>query len=417
MVSYPFETRALRVQQPLGAYYVAIIPARVLLDVAYSHAMSASLNADGVGYTVDGTQRLAQPKRLDQITDYIDRFDAAFPNSVILAANFDRDTGLIVDLEEDAPNDDPEDDEASKAAAAKLDKIWTVEELTDGCHRLRIPSAEKLAAIIDGQHRLYGFAKAKPDRLDMDLICAVFLDLPKPFQASLFATINSTQKPVDKSLTYELFGYNISDETEEHWTPDKLAVFLTRKLNTEEGSPLRGRVVVAPKRDARLAALDDPKAWKVSTAVVVEGILKLISSNPKRDTNEMLTPPIKRRSELRAAFKDRSPLREAFLETNDAVIYAMALNYLKACDEVFWQPAPAGSFIVKTVGVQALLDVLRHIATEAYESRDISVAHFLSRLRPAGSIDFTADVFKNASGSGRSIIRREIERRMGVGRA
>jgi hypothetical protein len=42
----------------------------------------------------------------------------------------------------------------------------------------------------------------------MQLICSIFFELPKPYQAQLFATINSTQKPVDKSLTYELFGYN-----------------------------------------------------------------------------------------------------------------------------------------------------------------------------------------------------------------
>jgi hypothetical protein len=60
--------------------------------------------------------------------------------------------------------------------------------------------------------------------------------------------LNSTQKRVDKSLTYELFGYNISEEKEEYWTPDKLAVFLTRKLNTEENSPLSGRILIAPTR-------------------------------------------------------------------------------------------------------------------------------------------------------------------------
>jgi hypothetical protein len=46
----------------------------------------------------------------------------------------------------------------------------------------------------------------------MSLVCSVYFDLPRPFQAQLFATINSTQKRVDRSLTYELFGYNIVEE-------------------------------------------------------------------------------------------------------------------------------------------------------------------------------------------------------------
>src|SRR3989344_1980881 len=422
MITFPYEARALRVDQPLGTYYVTVLPARLLLDVAYSHAMTARLNPDGVGYTVDGTQRLSQPKRLDQITDYIDRFDAAFPNSIILAANFDAETGLIVDLEDDEADDDDDENtltspqtqgQGASAPTPQLDlRAWTVTEAADGCYHLRIPTADKLAAIIDGQHRLYGFADAKTERLDMDLICAVFLDLPKPFQASLFATINSTQKQVDKSLTYELFGYNLDEEPESRWTPDKLAVFLTRKLNTEAESPLRGRIVVAPKRDVGLMALNSATSWKVSTAVIVEGILKLISSNPKRDTNEMLTPPTKARAELRARYRDRSPLREAYLQTQDLILYTMVLNFLKACQQVFWTPAQEGSFIIKTVGVQALFDVLRRISAELYETKDIRVETFVRKLQPAGAIDFSQDVFRNASGSGRSLIRRAIEERL-----
>jgi hypothetical protein len=85
---------------------------------------------------------------------------------------------------------------------------------------------------------------------------------------------------------------------------------------------------------------------------------------------------------------------------------------LKACEEVFWSKAEPGSFITKTVGVQALLDVLRHIAAETFEGRDLRVAYFVERLQPASVIDFGTDAFRNASGSGRSTIRRAIEAAM-----
>lgn len=408
-ITYPLTVPAIRVEQPIGSYFVAVLPARVLLDVAYSDRMSATLNADGLGYRVDGTQRLKDPKRLTQITDYIDRSDSAFPNSIILAANFDQATGLTEDVEAE---DDEAQSEANANEAAKT--VWRIETGEDGCEKLVIPSAVKLAALIDGQHRLFSFANANPDRLDMELICAIFLDLPKPFQAQLFATINSTQKPVDKSLTYELFGYNVSEESAQHWTPDKLAVFLTRKLNTEDGSPLKGRVVVAPKRDAALMALNTSVDWKISTAVVVEGIMRLYSSNPKRDTNEMLTPPIKTRDQLREKAKDKSPLREVYLDGNDAIMYALVLNFLKACQTVFWNKASPSSYIVKTIGVQALMDILRKISSDAYSGRDVSVGFFQNILEPAGAIDFAADPFKNASGAGRSSIRRAIEQAIGL---
>lgn len=396
-MQFPLEVRALRVEQPIGVYYVAILPARVLLEVAFSDVLSASLIEDEGCYELDGTQRLVQPKRLQAIADYINRSDAAFPNSIILAANYRKEDGLLED-------DDEEDSSGEKMPSDR----WTIEE-SDDCCTLRIPTRAKLAAIIDGQHRLFSFAHAKSQRLEMNLICSIFLDLPKPFQAYLFATINSTQKPVDKSLTYELFGYNVDEEEESFWSPDKLAVFFTRKLGTDEKSPIKGQIVIAPKKDSALARLAQGARWKVSTAVIVEGIMRLFTSNPKKDSTNLHEGQRRKRSELEGMRKDKSPLRDVYLSNGDAVIYTMTLNYLIACEAVFWKDAPEGSFITKTVGVQALFDVLRSLAKDAYDQRNLSAAYFSDKLKPASGIDFSADAFRNASGSGRSAIRKAIQ--------
>ena len=77
-----------------------------LLDVAYSDALCATLREGGIGYDLTGTQRLRQPKRLQPIADFINRHDAAFPNSILLAANFSKEDGLIED-------DDEPDEEGS----------------------------------------------------------------------------------------------------------------------------------------------------------------------------------------------------------------------------------------------------------------------------------------------------------------
>lgn len=414
MTDYPYTAPALRVEQPIGTFYVTVLPADLLLQVASSDVMSATMNPDGVGYVLSGTQRLVQDRRLTQIADYIDRIDSAFPNSIILAANYNREVGLDVD-ELEAMEEEEREDANAAAVAPDESKSWTVDEKPDGCFQITIPSADKLAAIIDGQHRLFAFAKADAaTRLDMQLICAVFIDLPKAIQAQIFATINSTQKPVDRSLTYELFGYNVSDEPEEYWTPDKLAVFLARKLATQSSSPLKGKIAVSPKRDEALVALGQQAVWKVSTAVVVDGILRLFSSNPKRDTNAMRTSRAQPRSVLAMGPKDKSPLRSEFIKVNDALIYAMVENYLKACANLFWQAPAPGSFIIKTVGVQALFDILRKIAPEAYEAEDLRVPFFEERLRPASTINFADEQFRVPSGSGRSIIRRALEGALGL---
>jgi hypothetical protein len=117
----------------------------------------------------------------------------------------------------------------------------------------------------------------------------------------------------------------------------------------------------------------------------------------------------KTRLQISGARVDRSPLRALYIQQKDAVIYAIVLNFLIACDKVFWNKAPTGSYITKTVGVQALLDILRRLARPMLEERDISADAFEQRLTAASGIDFTAVEFRNASGAGRSDIRRAIE--------
>jgi DNA phosphorothioation-associated DGQHR protein 1 len=412
MITYPYQVPALVVDQPLGVFFVAVLPAELLLEVAYSDALSATYSETARSYDLHGTQRLPQPRRLDPIAEFINRADAAFPNTIILAANFRKEDGLS----EDEPNADADademaddvDDEGDAGAKSAVDRRWRVDQNADGSYTLTIPTKAKLAAIIDGQHRLFAFTRALAHRRDMPLLCSIFLDLPKPYQAQLFATINSTQKPVDKSLTFELFGYNIAEEGSEYWSPDKLAVFLARRLATDPESPLQGRVLIAPKRDQTLEALNKGVDWRVSTAVVVEGIMRLFTTNPKKDTNQLLHDGKHPRSSLALGRKDRSPMRDFYLSGNDVLIYAVVKNYLEACKVTFWNSAGEGSFIVKTVGVQALFDVLRLSIRTLIEEKDIQTARFMELLRPAHSIDFAGPEFRNASGSGRSTIKKAI---------
>lgn len=401
MINYPIKVQALRIEQEMGVFFAVVLPAELLLDVAFSDALSAEYDVATGQYKLDGTQRQTQTKRLKPIADFINRFDSCFPNAIILAANYRKEDGLF----EEPPED---------VAAGEIDRRWSVSsELTfDGAtetHWLTIPTAAKLAAIIDGQHRLFAFTEAKPERSSMQLLCSVFLDLPKPYQAQLFATINSTQKPVDKSLTFELFGYNISEEESNSWSPDKLAVYLSRRLSTEPDSPLRGRIVIAPRMDTALSEMSVNRPWKVSTAVVVEGIMKLFTSNPKRDTTDLMTGERRSRKDLSEIRNDRSPLRAYYLDGNDLFIYKVVKNFLIACENSFWSKTTSQSYITKTVGIQALFDVLRANIGDLLPAKDVRIEIFEKLLAPAASVDFSDDSFKNASGSGRSYIRKTLQ--------
>ncbi|MEH3123032.1 MAG: DGQHR domain-containing protein [Sphingomonas phyllosphaerae] len=411
--AFPMRVPALRVDQPVGTFFAVVLKARILLDVAYSDVVSAELDPRTGSYEVDGAQRLSDPRRLDAIARYINRIDATFPNSIILAANILR-ADVRVEGDIDADDGDEQDEEAELAKRWKIEATPTHD--SDGnevgeTYELIIPTGDKLAAVIDGQHRLFAFARADAAALEQDLLCSVFIDLPKSMQATIFATINSNQKAVDKSLTYELFGYNLADEPEDQWSPEKLAVFLARRLATDPESRMHGRVAVAPVNDFATAAMIRQSDMKLSFAAIVGGLLRMISSNPKEDANKLKRKAGSKRSILPLG---KPPFRQVYIDGNDAFIYAATRNFLNACDRLFWRPATGNSFIRKTVGVQALFDVFREIAPSMLEAQDMTEAAFIAKLRPSLGVDYSDDHFTDASGSNRTRIRRIIRARLGL---
>jgi DNA phosphorothioation-associated DGQHR protein 1 len=390
---YPFKCKGLVVAQPFGEFLVVNIPAALLLDVAYSDRLRAERQPNG-SYKLGGSQRPRVERRLREIGQFIDTPSAAFPNAIILAANYREEDGLIEEEE---------------------DRKWSLSIDKSGLTgTLEIPTRTKLAPIIDGQHRLFAFNYAENQkRLDMPLLCAIFFDLPKPYQAFLFATINANQRPVSKSLTYELFGYNVEDESPEKWTPEKLAVFLTRKLGTDPESSFSNHIIVAAENDfaPRMSDVRRERGWAVSTATVVEGIVRLISRNPKRDAYQMggsLSYEGKTRSVLDNKSSDTSPLRRLYISLSDDLIYAGVRNFFSAVSKVLWANASPESLIRKTVGVQALFDVARRVMGDMANKKNFREAEFEKTLEPAGRLDF-ADSFFQTSGTGRQRIRNCLE--------
>ncbi len=398
-MNFPAKFPAIRVSQPLGEFYLTAIPADLLLKVGYTkrHTRHA---ADTSGTVVDeGHQRRLDSKRLKEIARYLETQDAAIPNTIILAANCQAD-GDSMNLDDS--------------------RRWSIAPSDGVSVELTIPTDEQLAAIVDGQHRLFGFEDVTKDRKTMPLACAIFLDLPIPQQASVFATINYNQKPVSKSQTYELFGYNLDDEPPESWSPEKLAVFFARKLNVDPQSPLCHHIQVAAQDDRVLdeAAKFRGQEWSVSTATIVESIMRLISANPKDDRDKLHMHAVgagRNRQILSATDKPtvqaKAPLRALYLEVRDIVIYGLVLNYLTVVDEIFWRQSTPG-FIRKTIGIQALFDVLSEILPEQLITTKLTKEAWQKHLEVAAGIDFTDRLF-NASGSGRTRVKKALLLAMG----
>lgn len=366
--------KVLEIKQPLGIFYVTKIKASDLLNIVEADPYRAQ--DDG---RFSGIQRPERKDRLKEIANYLMGVESAMPNSIIIAGN---------------TNTEQDDQEK-----------WSILSENDNKY-LIIPTMTINGSIIDGQHRLKGFDLIPyENREKYELLCSIYLDLPNPYQAYLFATININQKTVDKSLAYELYGYNLDDENPVSWSPEKLAVFLTRKLNFDKESIFFNHILIAAENDEILFEVS-PKDqdWCISTASIVDGILSLISSKPKRDRDLLQRAFVDKRRRI-LLLADNTPLRDYYLKGNDKLIYSIIVNFFNASfDKLYIK----GTYLYKTVGIQAQFGVLKLILEKnLVKDKDISVNYFSNILVKCKSIDFS-DNFFTASGLGRSRILNSI---------
>ncbi|MED0321753.1 DGQHR domain-containing protein [Escherichia marmotae] len=307
---------------------------------------------------------------------YIDSVESTFPNSIILGANFDQNGNLIEDS----------------------NIRWRIEEV-NGHYTLVIPSDElKIATIIDGQHRLSGFEFS--ERKSMDLLCSVFIDLPAPYQAYIFATININQKKVDKSLAYDLFGFRVDDEPKELWSPEKLAVFITRKLN-KLSKPLENKIRLGAPNDIDTENTDRPL---VSLSTIVDGIMKLITGNPKLDRDELLNYKNKNGRKALVSGGTTRPLRQFYISSQDEFIESVIFRFFDIMDSTVWTKQNKNSYLLKTIGFQAQFDFLREYLSV---TSDFELKELKGRILSILDVDFS-NVFFTASGIGATRIKNII---------
>lgn len=378
----------IKVSQPLGDFFIAKIKAKELLKISTSSV--ARYNKEG---KLIGNQRPLNLPRLKAIANFIKSAEMSFPTSILVAANVDNEGNII--------------EEQSKR--------WSIHPTSiSDCFEIEIPSGVS-SLIIDGQHRLNAFSYTEEQFQDIELVCSIFLDLPNPYQAYLFATINGNQKKVDKSLALELFGYDIEDKPSNTWSPEKLAVYLTRKFNFRKDSPLYQKIKLAPLFSS-IEEFTDRTKWLLSTSAMVEGIMHLISSNPQKDRDFLamkrsLWSRTGTRSDLEKmesnGKRDASVLRNLYIENKDEKIYEIIFRYFDAVNEFLWKNASADSVITKTIGISVLFDILKAIIEN--EGIQNSFKKYISLI---SDVDYTSNYF-SLSGGGKVKLRRILKYKLG----
>lgn len=106
---------------------------------------------------------------------------------------------------------------------------------------LIMPLQGRFAQMLDGQHRMAGLQEAvsqKAEVADMEVLVSLFIGLNTKEAARIFLNINSEQKPVPRSLIYDLFGEAYDDPESAITRVTDIVAF----LNEAEDSPYYGRV-------------------------------------------------------------------------------------------------------------------------------------------------------------------------------
>ena len=208
-------------------FYTFLMRPDELLKLAYvGHKASRDID------NVRTYQRMLQPRRLKAIARYINN-GGKFPTNIVVNLKTGRRRRLRFDVQRRVG------DEAFGT--------------------LHLPPRYGAAWVIDGQHRLYGYAFARlDDGFNEDstrLSVLAYDNLPATKEADLFIDINSKQVKVSTGLLVELYA-------DLHWcSPDReqalqaLRSRIAWRLNSDKTSPLYDRMVVAGKKKSRYRCL------------------------------------------------------------------------------------------------------------------------------------------------------------------
>ena len=206
------------VSQNARTFFLTKLSARDLVQISYASVRNRDDEEGAV-------QRILNPRRIDSIKEFTVK-GGDYPNCIIL-------------------NWVDKDDKLAVQAGT-----------------LVVPIKNSVAQIIDGQHRVEGIKaaiKAKPALGKLEIPVAFYQNLSTQECADIFLSINTEQKPVQRSLVFDL--YNVASPH----VVDPAAVRardIASRLNDQEESPFKELI-----RLPNVEVPKGPKRGKQSTGV------------------------------------------------------------------------------------------------------------------------------------------------------
>jgi len=280
-----------------------------------------------------GTQRRTNEDRLKEIGDYIQNKNGFFPN------------GLIVSI-------DPIKKDDSKQKEDSFENIKFDDVISVSDDSIEFDNANARIKIIDGQHRFYGFNYLSENKIkeesyqNFEFILSIFINLPYSEQADLFATINSTQKQVNKSILTDLKSLSIEKYRKLHVSNAIAKWFNEREDKTKRLGLWKGRINMLGIGEGI-----------ISQGMFVEAISRLISNDKETRGGIFLS---------------------LYSNKEYDKIYIILKKYFSAYEISFKSEWGNKNYLLcKTVGFIAIMKVFEYLYVDYSETKSGSFEEFL----------------------------------------
>lgn len=173
---------------------------------------------------IDGFQRLLDEKRAQAIADYIDNDLGTIPTAIVLSAQ--------------------------KEAQF---------EITGGGKTIRFKEHPKAFLILDGQHRVFGFSKAKSS---VRVPVVIYNNLSRRDESRIFIDINTRQKPVPNELLFDIKNLAEYESSTEQFLREIFDLF-----HNEQESVLLGLTSPAKKSIKKISRVTFNSSFKPITKI------------------------------------------------------------------------------------------------------------------------------------------------------
>lgn len=231
---------------------------------------------------------------------------------------------------------------------------------------LTLPNQYKSVWIIDGQHRLYGYAEHNENENGHRVPVIAFESLPFEEEGRLFKTINSEQRKVSKNLIDELRGEQDLHSEDRQKQTRAIAVRVMEMLRSDVSSPFGDRIksVDLPSSPERSLTLS-----QICNAIVASG---LIGRQKQGAEARFLQGPLSR---------DRPA------ETINALAEALSeyFGLVRAANEIRWAAGKASYLCVNTA-VEAYIRLLAELckllqSETTLDPRELSATELIDQIK------------------------------------